>query len=289
MSRRLAVVFTKVRSSGSSWATTFYKTRRGAAWMSSTSISERSRPMRYRPYTRRPKSLDIRVPRRPGVRRLTQAQADGAAAQDADGGVVGAQHAAPYTAAERRSHLRSIPHTHRDAESSRRTPLDFRGRFVRVEYRAAQHAADAQRAGERSGEGPFQGGSRLGGHARAAVAIHAPQLEGGPRLEPHVGAGPEARQTEGDLRCNLPERCEVVLHDRQARLLAGDSRLGVQQGERHPCGPQFAVQAQLDRRGAIRPDGGAGRVPGGASQASDPDHGRDPPLRRHRARNDKTG
>src|SRR2546430_6787213 len=42
--------------------------------------------------------------------------------------------------------------SHGDAESSRRMPLDFRGRFVCVEYRAAQRAADAQGAGERSGE-----------------------------------------------------------------------------------------------------------------------------------------
>jgi len=127
----------------------------------------------------------------------------------------------------------SIPHTERDAEASRRAPLDAARCVSRIEDRTAPDAAHAQRPHESPGQWPLDDACRSATHPVTLLAVEVPQVEGRARCDAGLEARAEARHAERNLRGDLPEGADPVLHYRHAFAFGDQAGIGVEDADRH--------------------------------------------------------
>src|SRR2546430_13967757 len=102
---------------------------------------------------------------------------------------------------------------------------------------------------EGPGEWPLDDGCRPATHPVTLLAVEVPQVEGRARCDAGLEARAEARHAERNLRGDLPEGTDPVLHDRYALAVGDQAGSGVEGADRHPGAARAAVQAEVVPRG----------------------------------------
>src|SRR5437667_11692616 len=182
------------------------------------------------------------------------------------------------------SELPLIPQPERDAEASGGAPLDAARCVSRIEDRTTPDAGHAERPHEGPGQWPLDDGCRPATHPVTLLPVEVPQVEGRARCDAGLEARAEARRAERNLRGDLPEGADPVLHDRYALAVGDQAGIGVEDADRHAGAACAALQAEFERRGPVRPHGRPSPV---ARCAAEPGHAElrgDPPLTRDAGR-----
>src|SRR2546430_1292082 len=137
---------------------------------------------------------------------------------------------------------------------------------------------------EGPGEWPLDDGCRPATHPVTLLAVEVPQVEGRARCDAGLEARAEARHAKRNLRGDLPEGADPVLHYRYALAFGDQAGVSMEDADRHAGAASAAFQAEFERRGPVRPHGRSSAV---ARCAAEPGHAElrgDAPLSRDAGR-----